>query len=249
MRTYPPAVSTARQAPLVPPRTVLVTGASRGIGADVAAAFARAGDRVLGVSRSGTAPDGVEAISCDVRDAGALTSVVTEQARGHVDVLVAAAGVAPTGLAARGAEVDWHLALDTNLTGAFHAARAVVPGMLQRRQGRIVLISSVMATRGGVGLAAYGAAKAGVEGLARSLARELAGRRITVNAVAPGFIDTEMTAHLSPQARADYLAQIPAGRLGTVSEVTAAVTFLASPAASYVTGTVLSVDGGMGMGR
>lgn len=226
----------------------MVTGASRGIGADVAAHLATDGHRVLGVSRSGTAPAGVEAVVCDVRDAGALAAVVAD-AGGHIDVLVAAAGVAPAGLAARGSEADWRLALDTNLTGSFHAARAVLPGMLARRRGRIVLVSSVIAARGGTGLAAYGAAKAGVEGLTRCLAREVAGRGITVNAVAPGFIDTGMTGTLTARARERYLSEIPAGRLGTVNEVTAAIAFLVSEAAAYVTGAVLPVDGGMGMGR
>lgn len=249
--TNSPAPRAAAPPATVPdgPLTALVTGASRGIGADVAAHLAAAGHRVLGVSRSGTAPGGVEPVSCDVRDAGALAGAVRDLAEGRVDVLVAAAGVAPAGLAARGSEVDWCLAVDTNLTGSFHAARAVLPGMLARRWGRIVLVSSVLAARGGTGLSAYGAAKAGVEGLTRSLAREVAGRGVTVNAVAPGFIDTAMTAGLAPGTREGYLMQIPAGRLGEVAEVTAVIAFLASPQSSYVTGAVVPVDGGMGMGR
>lgn len=232
-------------------RSVLVTGASRGIGAAVAAAFVEAGDRVAGLSRSGTAPDSVLALAADVTDAGAVSRAasVAAAAHGTVEVLVACAGASRDALATRTDPSAWDEALSTNLTGAFNAVRAVLPGMLRSRRGRVVLVSSVIAARGGVGLSAYAASKGGVEGLTRALAREVAPRGVCVNAVAPGLIDTAMTADLSDRARSDYLAAIPAGRLGRTEEVVAPVLFLASPGASYITGAVVGVDGGLGMGR
>lgn len=230
---------------------MLVTGASRGIGAAVAAAFVEAGDRVAGLSRSGTAPGSALALTADVTDAEAVNRAVAVAAAAHgrIEVLVACAGTSRDALATRTDPSTWDEALSTNLTGAFNAVRAVLPGMLRARRGRVVLVSSVIAARGGVGLAAYAASKGGVEGLTRALAREVAPRGVSVNAVAPGFIDTAMTAGLGDQARSGYLAAIPAGRLGRTEEVVAPVLFLASPGASYITGTVVGVDGGLGMGR
>ena len=233
------------------PRAVVVTGASRGIGAAVAAALAARGDLVAGISRSGRAPDGVLPLAADVRDEEALAGAIGAAARAHggTRVLIAAAGLSPRALAARTGPRPWREALETNLTGAFSAVRAVLPGMMRARGGSIVLVSSVLAARGGVGTAAYGASKGGIEGLTRSLARELAPRSITVNAVAPGFVETDMTAGLPGTIRADYLAQTPLGRFAAVEEVVGPIVFLASPRASYITGAVLGVDGGLGMGR
>ena len=229
----------------------MVTGASRGIGAAVASAFAAAGNRVAGISRTGTAPDGVLAVSADVADPRSMSDAVRQAvtAVGDIEVLVAAAGIAADALAVRTGPELWERTVATNLTGSFHAVASVLPGMQRMRRGRIVLVSSVIAARGGVGLSAYGASKGGVEALTRSLAREVAARGITVNAVASGFIDTAMTAGMSPQARARYVEQIPAGRLGDPGEVVAPIVFLASPGASYITGAIVPVDGGMGMGR
>ncbi len=232
-------------------RSVLVTGASRGIGRAVAAAFAAAGERVAGLSRSGDAPDGVVGMSVDVTDTSALRRAVARarMLHGPIEVLVACAGASRDALAIRSPEPVWADTIAVNLTAAFTSASAVLPDMLRARRGRIVLVSSVVAARGGTGQAAYAASKGGVEGLTRALAREVASRGVGVNAVAPGFVDTGMTAGLSQEARAAHLAAIPMGRLAAPREVVAPILFLASSEASYVTGTVLGVDGGMGMGR
>lgn len=232
-------------------RSVLVTGGNRGIGLAVARAFAALGDRVAVTQHSNPAPEQFLAVKCDVGDpAGvraAVQTVVAEQ--GPVEVLVCCAGVTRDGLAVRMPDHDWYDVLDTNLTGTWAAVRAVLPGMLRARSGRLVLLSSAVAMLGSAGQANYAAAKAGIIGLARSIAREYAGRGITCNVVSPGLVDTDMAAALTDDQRAAILAATPAGRMATTEEVASAVTFLAALGASYITGAVVPVDGGLAMGH
>lgn len=231
------------------PRTVLVTGANRGIGRAIAERFVAAGDRVATITRSGQAPDGVLGVAGDVRDSASVDAAFTavEAALGPVEVLVANAGITRDGLLMRMSDEDFGDVLDTNLTGAFRCVRRASRGMIRLRRGRIVLISSVVGLYGTPGQANYAAAKAGLVGLARSVTRELGGRGITANVVAPGFIETDMTAALGAERQQAYLQAIPAGRFGGVEDVAAAVEFLAD--AGYITGAVIPVDGGLGMGH
>ena len=200
---------------------------------------------MVGLSRSGKAPAGVAGIDVDVTDHAALRRAVARARtlHGPIEVLVACAGVSHDALAIRTRESVWSETMAVNLTASFATASAVLPDMLRAHRGRIV------AARGGIGQAAYAASKGGVEGLTRALAREVASRGVTVNAVAPGFVDTDMTAGLPHDVRADHLAAIPMGRWAMPEEIVAPVLFLASAGASYITGTVLGVDGGLGMGR
>ena len=234
------------------PRTVLVTGGNRGIGLAIARCFEEAGDRVAITHRSGTAPDGLVGVRCDVTDSASVDAAFTEaeeQLGGPVEVVVANAGVTKDTLLMRMSDEDWDTVVDTNLAGAFRCARRASKGMIRLRRGRIVLISSVVGLYGGPGQANYAASKAGLVGLARSITRELGGRGITANVVAPGFIETDMTAELPEETRKTYQAAIPAGRFATPGEVAATVRFLASPEAAYISGAVIPVDGGLGMGH
>jgi NAD(P)-dependent dehydrogenase (short-subunit alcohol dehydrogenase family) len=231
-------------------RHVLVTGASRGIGAAVATHFIDHGDVVVALSRSGSAPEGCAmSLSVDVASSSSVSAAVKTaiDAHGPVDVLVANAGITRDGLAMRMSDEQWREVLSTNLDGAFYCARAVLSSMIRARSGRIIFMGSVSPFYGVPGQANYAAAKAGLVGLARSLAREVASRGITVNVIAPGFIDTEMTAALG-SASDDMTALIPMGRMGTTSDIAAAVDYVASDAAGYLTGQVIAVDGGLAMG-
>lgn len=232
-------------------RTVLVTGGNRGIGLACTQAYLDAGHRVATVSRSGGEVDGAFAVACDVSDGSAVDDAVAavEDELGPVEVLVANAGITKDGLMVRMSDDDFASVIDTNLTGTFRFARAVTKKMMRARFGRIVFMSSVGAYMGAAGQANYAASKAGLIGLARSMARELAPRNITVNVVTPGPIETDMLAAVDDDRRDAMTAVVPLGRLGAPDEVAAAVRFLTSDAAGYITGAVLPVDGGIAMGN
>jgi 3-oxoacyl-[acyl-carrier protein] reductase len=233
-------------------RNVLVTGGNRGIGLSIAQAFAEAGDQVVVTHRSGEPPEGLDGVRCEVTDTASVDAAFSEAEEllgGPVEVLVANAGITRDQLLMRMSDEEFDSVIDTNLAGAFRCARRASKGMIRLRRGRIVLISSVVGLYGSPGQANYAASKSGLVGLARSISRELGGRGITANVVAPGFIETDMTAALPEERRKAYLASIPAGRFATPEEVAAAVRFVASDDAAYITGAVIPVDGGLGMGH
>ena len=232
-------------------RSVLVTGGNRGIGLAIARALAADGDSVAVTYRTGEPPDELFGVRCDVTDSAAVDAAFTtvEEHQGPVEVLVANAGQTRDQLLLRMSDEDFLAVVDTNLAGAFRCARRASKGMIRLRRGRIVLISSVVGLYGSPGQVNYAASKAGLVGIARSVTRELGGRGITANVVAPGFVETDMTAALPEDTKATYLAAIPAGRFAQADEVAAAVRFLASDAAAYVSGAVLPIDGGLGMGH
>ena len=235
-------------------RVVMVTGGNRGIGLACARAFAADGHRVA-VTCRGEAPGeladaGILAVPCDVTDSAAVEAAFAsiEEGLGPVEVLVANAGITRDGLVLRMSDEDFIDVIDANLTGAFRVARRAVRSMMKGRWGRIILVSSIAGRIGQTGQANYAASKAGLVGLGRSLAKEFASRNVTVNVVAPGPILTDMLAALPEDQQAAYAEAVPLGRLGRAEEVAAAVTFLASDAAAYITGAVLPVDGGLSMG-
>jgi 3-oxoacyl-[acyl-carrier protein] reductase len=232
-------------------RSVLVTGGNRGIGLAIARRLAAGGDSVTVTSRSGNPVDGLEVVRCDVRDAASVDEAfaVVEKNQGPVEVLVANAGVTRDQLLALMSEDDFAVVVDTNLAGSYRVAKRAVRGMMRMRRGRLVFISSVVGLYGSGGQANYAASKAGLVGLARSLARELGSRGITANVVAPGFVDSDMTAVLSQDRRDAIMATVPLARFASADEVAAAVAFLAGPDAAYITGAILPVDGGLGMGH
>ncbi|WP_432540553.1 3-oxoacyl-ACP reductase FabG [Kineococcus sp. SYSU DK002] len=235
--------------PTPEPRSVLVTGGNRGIGLAVARAFAAAGDRVAVTHRSGEAPAGLFGVRADVTDPASLDAAfaAVEAEQGAVQVLVANAGTNRDQLLMRMSDEDFDTVLDANLAGAWRVARRAVRGMVRAKHGRIIFMSSVVGLYGSPGQTNYAASKSGMIGLARSIARELGGRGITANVIAPGFIDTDMTRELPEATQADYRGRIPAGRFGDVDDIAQAALFLAG--AGYVNGAVLPVDGGLGMGH
>ncbi|PZF65141.1 beta-ketoacyl-ACP reductase [Curtobacterium sp. MCBD17_013] len=233
------------------PRTVLVTGGNRGIGHAIAQEFVAAGHRVAVTSRSGDGgPEGALTVAADVTDAASVDAAFTavEAALGPVEVLVSNAGITHDTLLLRMSEEDFTSVVDTNLTGAFRVVKRASKNMLRARFGRVILISSVVGTLGSAGQVNYASSKSGLIGFARSLTRELGGRGLTANVIAPGFIETEMTAALPEDVQAQYKKQIPAGRYGSVHDVAATTLFLAGDDAGYISGAVIPVDGGVGMG-
>ena len=229
----------------------MVTGGSKGIGQGIAARLAQAGHHVAATYRSGEVPQGVVGVQCDVTDPDQVEAAFAqvESTLGTVEVLVANAGITRDTLLMRMSDEDWDQVIATNLTGAFRVARRAARPMIRGRFGRIVFISSVVGQMGSAGQVNYAASKSGLVGMARSLARELGSRGVTANVVAPGFIETDMTAELGDDLVKKYTEQIPLGRLGSVDDIAGTVEFLASDAAGYITGALIPVDGGLGMGH
>jgi 3-oxoacyl-[acyl-carrier protein] reductase len=232
-------------------RSVLVTGGNRGIGLAIARRLAAAGDSVTVTSRSGEPVEGLEVVPCDVTDVVSVDEAFSavEKRQGHVEVLVANAGITRDQLLALMSEDAFAGVLDTNLTGAYRTAKRAVKGMMRMRRGRLIFISSVVGLYGSAGQANYAASKAGLVGLARSLARELGSRNITSNVIAPGFVHSDMTAALPPERVKTILGAVPLARFAEPDEVAGVVEFLAGDAAAYITGAVIPVDGGLGMGH
>ncbi len=230
---------------------MLVTGGNRGIGLAIARAFADAGDKVAVGHRSGEPPEGLLGVRCDVTDAESVDAAFTEVEAQHgpVEVVVANAGITRDQLIMRMSEDEFTSVIDTNLAGSWRVAKRASKGMLRLKRGRVVFISSVVGLLGSAGQSNYAASKAGLVGVARSLARELGSRGITFNVVAPGFVETDMTAELTEDLQRTYKAQIPLGRFCSADEVARIVRFVASEDAAYITGAVIPVDGGLGMGH
>lgn len=235
----------------ITPRTVLVTGGNRGIGYAIAEEFVDLGHRVAVTARSGEGPAGTLTVRADVTDAASIDAAFTEieQKLGPVEVVVANAGITKDTLLMRMSEDDFDSVVNTNLGGSFRVVKRASKGMLKARFGRVILISSVVGLYGGPGQVNYAASKAGLVGMARSITRELGARGITANVVAPGFIETDMTAELAEATQAEYRKSIPAGRFATPAEVAKAVAWLAGDDAGYISGAVIPVDGGLGMGH
>ena len=233
------------------PRTVLITGGNRGIGRAIAEEFVAQGHRVAVTARSGEGPEGSLTVIADVTDVASIDAAFTqvEAQLGPVEVVVANAGITRDTLLLRMSEEDFTDVIDTNLSGSFRVVKRASKGMLKARFGRVILVSSVVGLLGSAGQINYAASKSGLIGIARSLTRELGSRGITANVVAPGFIETDMTAELAPEQQEAYLKQIPAGRFASPREVARVITWLASDDAGYISGAVIPVDGGLGMGH
>jgi len=232
-------------------RVVLVTGGSRGIGLACAQRFAALGDRVAITHRTGSAPDGVFGVECEITSTESVDAAFSavEAELGPVEILVSNAGVTRDGLLLRMSEDAFTSVIDTNLTAAYRVTKRAAQGMLRARRGRIILVSSVVGMLGSAGQANYAASKAGLVGFARSVARELGSRSITVNVVAPGPVSTDMTAALDEARLAELTSAVPLGRMATPDEVAGVVAFLASDDAAYITGAIIPVDGGLGLGH
>jgi 3-oxoacyl-[acyl-carrier protein] reductase len=233
------------------PRTVLITGGNRGIGYAIAEVFIADGHRVAVTARSGEGPAGSLTVRADVTDSASLDQAVAdvEKELGPIEVLVANAGITRDTLIMRMSDEDFEEVINTNLVGVFRVVKRCIRSMIRGKFGRVILISSVVGLYGSAGQVNYAASKSALVGFARSLTRELGGRGITANVVAPGFIDTDMTRELSEEQKTSYLAAIPAGRFAEPGEVAGVVSWLASDAAGYISGAVIPVDGGLGMGH
>lgn len=232
-------------------RSVLITGGNRGIGRAIAEEFIAAGDKVAVTTRTGEAPEGALGVAADVTDTASIDEAFTtvEEAHGPVEVLVANAGINRDTLLLRMSEDDFSQVLDTNLTGAFRVLKRASKAMLRKKKGRVVLIGSVVGLYGSPGQINYAASKSAMVGMARSLTRELGGRGITANVVAPGFVRSDMTDELDEATQKKYLESIPAGRFAEAEEVARVVRWVSSDEAGYISGAVIPVDGGLGMGH
>lgn len=233
------------------PSIALVTGGNRGIGLAIAKSLQDAGHRVVITYRSGTPPEGFDAIQMDVTSTESVDAGFSriEEEIGHPEIIVANAGITKDTLVLRMSDEDFESVINANLTGAFRVSKRAIKGLLKLKRGRLIFIGSVVGGVGAAGQVNYAASKSGLVGMARSFAREVGSRGITANVIAPGFVETDMTAELDEKRRSEIAAQVPLGRFSTPSEIADVVTFIASPQASYITGALIPVDGGLGMGH